>query len=144
MNTARGKYTIQTIIVIIILVLINGLAKEFNTFIDLTEEKRFTLTSSSSEMLEDIDDIVFLEILLEGDLTSSFNRLKDRTEEIVKQFRGVNPLIEYTFIDPSDGTVQEVNTIRENLGKDGIFPTNLFVMEGSQRVEKTHLSIYHC
>ncbi|NNE27800.1 MAG: gliding motility-associated ABC transporter substrate-binding protein GldG, partial [Saprospiraceae bacterium] len=136
MQGRKGKYIIQTLIVFVILLLLNALAKEFNVFIDLTEEKRFTLTPSTSTMLQDVDDIVLLEILLEGDLTSSFNRLKDRTEEIVKQFKGVNPLIEYNFINPSAGTVKDINTVRENLRKDGIFPTNLFVTEGSQRVEK--------
>ena len=136
MKGQSAKYTIQTLIVIAILVLVNALAKEFNAFIDLTEEKRFTLTPSTSEMLQNVDDIVFLEIILEGNLTSSFNRLKDRTEEIVKQFRAVNPLIEYSFFDPSKGTVKEKNIVRENLRKDGILPTTLFVMEESQRVEK--------
>ena len=136
MKGQRAKHIIQTLIVLVILILVNGLAKEFNAFIDLTEEKRFTLTPSTSEMLQGVDDIVFLEILLEGNLTSSFNRLQDRTEEIIKQFRSVNPLIEYSFINPSEGTIKETNTVRENLRKDGIFPTNLFVMEGSQRVEK--------
>ena len=86
--------------------------------------------------MNDVDDIVLIEILLEGDLASSFTRLKNRTEEIVKQFRATNPLIEYKFTNPSLGTAKEINLRRQQLSKDGIYPRNLLVAEGNQRVEK--------
>lgn len=133
----RGiKYGVQTILVIGILIIINALAQRLNFFADLTEDKRFTLTDSTQDLLHDVDDIVLIDILLEGELASSFKRLKNRTEEIVKQFRSVNPLIEYKFTNPSEGSVKEINLLRQQLSKDGIYPRNLLVTEGTQRVEK--------
>ncbi|MBT8189656.1 MAG: GldG family protein, partial [Bacteroidia bacterium] len=133
----RGmKYGIQTILIILIIVILNAIAQRINFFVDLTEEKRFTLTESTESLLKDVDDIVLIDILLEGELASSFQRLKNRTEEIVKQFRSVNPLIEYKFTNPSQGSVEEINQLRQQLSKDGIFPRNLLVTEGTQRVEK--------
>lgn len=116
--------------------LVNAIAKNFNFFIDLTENKRFTLTNSSLALLEDVDDIVYVDVLLEDQLTSSFNRLRDRTEEILKQLNRANPRIEYRFRDPSEGSIKEINDFRQQLSKEGIYPTTLFLTEGSQRVEK--------
>ncbi len=136
MDKNSKKYIIQTVILIGILIIINAIARQVNGFIDLTEDKRFTLTESTTQLLDDVDDIIFIDVLLEGDLTSSFKRLKNRTEEIIKQFRTSNPLVEYRFTNPSQGSIKEINQLRQELSKEGIYPTNLFVTEGSQRVEK--------
>lgn len=132
----KRNIIIQSIIVLVILILLNVISQGFYSFIDLTEDKRFTLTKSTENLLEQIDDVVYVNVLLDGDLPSGFKRLQKRTEEILKQFKSISPSIEYTFRNPSKGTTEEINTLRSNLSKDGIFPVNLFVMDDDQKVEK--------
>ncbi len=127
---------IQTIILIGIVFILNVIARNVYTYIDLTQDQRFTLTSSTERVLTEIEEIITIDLLLEGDLPSEFISLQNRTIEIIKQFRNVNPNLEYIIRNPSVGTVEEVNTIRENLAKDRIFPTNIFIVENDQRVEK--------
>lgn len=136
MKSRHTRYVLEIVLGIALVILINGIAKNLNFFVDLTEDKRFTLADSTREMLGNVDDIVYIEVLLEGDLDAGFRQLQNRTEEIIKQFRNVNPNIEFSFIDPSAGTAEEINTLRQNLSKDGIFPTNLMVTENGSRVEK--------
>ncbi len=127
---------LQTLILLGILVLINVISRSVYTFVDLTEDKRFTLTDSTQKLLEEVDDIIYIDVLLSGDLPSGFKRLQDRTEEVIKQMRSINPNIEYKFSEISKGTPEEINNIRLNLAKDNIYPFNLLVMEEDQRVEK--------
>ncbi len=126
----------QTIIVLIILVLLNVISRRVYTFLDLTEDKRYTLTDSTIKLLDDVNDVIYIDVLLGGDLPSGYTRLQNRTKEVINQLRDVNPLIEFRFRDPSKGTVEEVNGLRKNLAVDGILPSNLIVMEDDQKVEK--------
>ncbi len=131
-----AKMILQTIIIAVIILLLNVISQRFYSFLDLTEDKRFTLTSSTEKLLNEVDDVILIDILLEGELPSGYKRLRNRTEEVLKQFRSVNGRVEFTFRDPSAGTPKEANLVRENLAKDGIFPGNLIVMEDDKKVEK--------
>lgn len=131
------KTVIQTILIIVLIVLINLLAGKFYTFMDLTEDRRFTLEKSTVNLLKDLDDVIFIEVLLEGNMTSSHMRLKNRTTEILKEFNSENKNIVYKFINPSEGTVEVQNTIKKNLEKDGIYPLTLQILESDQMVQKT-------
>jgi len=136
MKKRGSSIIIQTIILIVILFLINAISNRFYTFLDLTEDQRFTLTESTENLLREVDEVVLIDILLDGELPSGYKRLRNRAEEVIKQFRNVNGRVEYTFRDPSEGTPKEVNLVRENLAKDGIYPGNLIVMEDDKKVEK--------
>lgn len=133
----RGKtMLIQTLIIGVILVLLNVIAQRIYTYIDLTEDKRFTITNSTKSLLSQVDTPVLIDVLLDGELPSGYKRLQNRTEEVIKQLRAINSNIQYTFRNPSEGTPDEKKQIRENLATDGIFPANLIVMEDDKRVEK--------
>ena len=128
---------LQTIIIAVIILLLNVISQRFYSFLDLTEDKRFTLTSSTEKLLNEVDDVILIDILLEGELPSGYKRLRNRTEEVLKQFRIVNGRVEFTFRDPSAGTPKEANLVRENLAKDGIFPGTLILIEEDKKVNKS-------
>ena len=127
---------IQTLLILGIIVLLNIIGNKLYTYIDLTEDKRYTLTESTHTLLVELEEPVFIDVLLGGDLPSGYKRLLTRTEEVVKQLRSINPEIEFNFRNPAEGTREEVNSTRTNLAKDGIYPVNLIVMEDDQKVEK--------
>lgn len=135
-RTRGGKLIIQTLIVLAIIVVVNLISRQMYTYVDLTEDKRFTLSESTASLLEDVDDVVFIEVLLEGDLDANLKRLQNRTREILAGFNNINPNIEYSFINPSEGTTEEINMLAQNLAKDGIRPGNLMIQEANKLVEK--------
>ena len=96
---------------------------------DLTEEKRFTLTNGSRELLRNLDDVVTITVLLEGSFPAGFKRLQNATREILDDFRSESGYLEYEFEDPSDGSTEEINARREELKKDNIHPINLRVKD---------------
>ncbi len=94
---------------------------------DLTEERRFTLTKGSRELLDELDEIVYVNVLLEGDFPVGFKRLQDATRQILDDFRSETGYVEYEFEDPSAGSVEEANERRKELSKDKIEATVLKV-----------------
>ena len=107
--------SLNLVLVIAIVIIINLLASKWYGYIDLTEDKLFTLEKSTTELITDIDNNVFVEVLLEGELNAEFVNLRKRTEEILNQFNKINNNVAYQFTDPSEGTVEEKNLRRENL-----------------------------
>jgi len=95
--------------------------------IDLTEEKRYTLTQGARNMLGDLEEVVFVRVLLEGEFPAGFKRLQTATREVLDDFRAHSGYIEYEFVDPNVGTQEDVNAKREEMAKDGIIPVNLRV-----------------
>lgn len=129
-------------LVIGILIFINILAnirlgnQSLYTYLDLTEDKRYSLTKPTRQLLNELDDVVSATILLDGEFPAGFKRLQKSTIEMLDDMRSETGYIEYTLEDPSLGTPDEVNERYENFTKDGIFPTSLRVKENNETTTK--------
>jgi ABC-2 type transport system permease protein len=132
----RLQENIQYLIGIGILLALTALGRF--TFIqwDLTEEHRYTLTKPTSELLANLDNPVYVRVLLEGDFPAGFKRLQRATQEMLDAFRKKNPLIQYVFDDPGAGDMETQNARIEELAKDGIIPTRLRIRESGEATEK--------
>lgn len=119
-----------------ILLFINILANTFYGHLDLTEEKRFTLTRPTHTMLRELKDQVYVQVLLEGEFPAGFKRLQTATREMLDDFRSETGYLNYQFDDPSEGTIEEVNARRKALADQGIQPVNLRVAEQGETSQK--------
>ena len=82
-------------------VLINILSTDIFFRLDLTEEKRYSIKTSTREMLSSVDDQVFVEVYLEGDLNTSFKRFQKEIREILEEFRIYSDnKVQYRFVNP--------------------------------------------
>ncbi|TNE64083.1 MAG: gliding motility-associated ABC transporter substrate-binding protein GldG [Bacteroidetes bacterium] len=112
-----------------IILFVNIIANSFYGHLDLTEEKRFTLTKPTKELLKGLDDRIYVQVLLEGQFPAGFKRLQTATREMLDDFRSVSPYIDYQFSDPLEGNTEEVKERQKVLLEDGIAPVNLRVNE---------------
>ncbi len=133
--SARQRFT-QLSLILGILLFINVLGSNFHGQLDLTEEKRFTLTQPTRTQLKSLKEVVFVKVLLDGDFPAGFKRLQRATKEILDDFRNQSSLIEYQFEDPSTGTPEEIKLRSESLKKDNIFPFSLYIVENGQKTQK--------
>src|SRR5688500_2942363 len=79
------------------------------TTIDATEERRFTLAPATKQLLKNLDERIYISVLLDGKFPAGFKRLQESTEDVLRRFAQVNPQISYNFENPNDGTIEEVN-----------------------------------
>ncbi len=93
-----SKNNISYIIAGIVLLL--GTFGIFSSRLDLTKEKRYTLSDSTVKVLESVQKPVTVDVYLEGDFPASFKQLQNETKFMLEEFQKVNPKISYKFIDP--------------------------------------------
>src|SRR5690348_13047111 len=98
-----GKTKLWLPITIALLVLINWLASMYHTRVDLTDEKRFTLSKPTKKILRNLDDIVQVDVFLKGEFPSGFKKLAISTDEVLNEFKEVaGKKLQYNFISPDD------------------------------------------
>ena len=122
----------QNILQLILLLVMVGLLNLISHYVfhrfDLTQEKRFTLASSTKSFLRDMDDVVFMRVYLEGDkMPAGFQRLQKATKELLDEFRryaGNN--LQYEFINPSASEDMKTNReVWDQLAQDGLMYFNV-------------------
>ncbi|MFH0999732.1 MAG: gliding motility-associated ABC transporter substrate-binding protein GldG [Bacteroidota bacterium] len=127
----RRNNLIELFLLLAIIVLISYVGNYLFFRIDLTSDKRYTLSETTIELLENLEDIVFFKVYIEGDLPAGFKRLQNSTKEILDEFRvygGSN--IEYEFIDPSENTDERTrNDVFRQLYEKGLDPANIQAKE---------------
>ncbi len=113
------------------IVLVNWIGSIYHTRIDLTEERRFTLSDATYDMLDRLDGPLFVQVLLDGEFPAGFRRLQLSVDEILQDFRAINPELQYRFEDPTLGDPEQVKERMESYAQVGIVPTELNVTETS-------------
>jgi ABC-2 type transport system permease protein len=123
---------------LVILVLLNIVASAYFFRIDLTEEKRFSIKPQTRDMLLTLDDKVYVEVYLEGELNASFRRFQKSIRETLEEFRIYsNNQVEYVFTDPSTAFSEKArNEFMQELAQKGIVPTNVVDPKEGQVTEK--------
>lgn len=119
-------------------ILLNSLTSLYFFRIDLTEEKRYTIKLQTKELLKNLDDEVFIEVFLEGDLNSGFKRFQKSVKETLEEFRIYsNNKVKFIFTDPAQAQGQKArNEFMNELTSKGISPMNVIENQNGQRVEK--------
>lgn len=123
---------------LVFVVLLNVLAADSFFRIDLTEENRYTIKDQTRSLLESLEDDVYVEVYLEGELNAGFRRLKKSIEETLEEFRIYSGnRLHYKFTDPGAAAGQNARSeFMRELALKGIQPTNVVDKKDGQRVEK--------
>ena len=130
--------SLRLLFVIAALIALNVLSAFVFFRLDLTQEKRYTLSPATQTLLTDLPDDVHIDVYLTGDLPPAFKRLENAVRETLDEFQArAGKTITYRFIDPSTtNSVDEKNKLIDKLQQQGLLPTNLVANEGGKRTEK--------
>lgn len=95
---------------------------------DLTEEKRFSLSTPTKHLLEEQKDILFVRVYLGGDLTPNLKRLQQSTTEMLDQFKNyAGDNLQYDVFDPFSIPNEENQTeFIKQLEEKGILSVQFF------------------
>src|SRR5690606_26596896 len=120
------------------LILLNLLSSKFFFRIDMTEEKRYSIHASTRQMLENLEDVVYVEVFLEGELNAGFRRFQKSIREVLEAFRIYSDnRVQYSFSDPASAMSQKAQReCMAELAAKGIQPTNVIDTRGGKRIEK--------
>lgn len=95
--------------------------------IDLTAEKRYTLSPYTKKVLKSLDDTVYVKVYLDGELNIPFRKMQQSLRETLDEFRVYGEdNIQYSFVNPFESTDDQVrNDIFNRLYEKGLKPTNI-------------------
>ncbi|MDK7675528.1 gliding motility-associated ABC transporter substrate-binding protein GldG [Weeksella virosa] len=69
---------------------------------DLTQDKRYTLSSTSESLIQSLDSPLHIDILLGGELTADYRNLRNDIQFLLDELQERNKNLTYTFLDPID------------------------------------------
>jgi len=130
-RTAKKQNITQLFVAVISIIVISYISSIVYWRIDLTSEKRFTLSNVSKNTLKSLNDIVYIKIYLDGDMPIGFQRMQKSLKETLDEFRIISKEnIQYEFINPSESTNQKVrDALYKDLFSKGLSPTNIQVRD---------------
>ena len=124
-NLKRSHWLEMGVTVLIVLS-VNVISHFLYTRLDLTSEKRYTLSDSSKKLLKNIEEPLLYRVYLEGDMPSDFKRLQIETKEMLNQFRAYNRNVSYEFVNPNEmGTDEERRVFYQKMVEKGIQPAQV-------------------
>lgn len=105
---------------------------------DLTSEQRYTLRPATKELVEGLEDEVFVKVFLSGALPADLERLSKATRELLDELHVIGPdRINYSFVDPnaSDDAATR-NAVYDDLQKQGLRYSSIRLRENGAFVER--------
>ena len=126
MNTATKNRLRSVGITIIIVLILNTIGSFFFYRFDLTKDKRYTLSPTSLQILEQVKNPLYIKVYMQGELPSEFKRLQLETRQMLEEFQGYNSNIVFEFIDPLEDEAKSMDNIKE-LYRKGLTPINISV-----------------
>lgn len=123
-------------LVILLLVALNWLASVWHSRIDLTNEKRFTLSNATKNILKNIKEPVQVDVFLKGNYPAGFKKLSASTADLLQEFKEVSGKnFQYNFVSPDDHVEGTEVPYGDTLSAMGLVPINLTsqVKEGQQQ-----------
>jgi ABC-2 type transport system permease protein len=123
----RNKSYINIVIVLIMLVLINFVSIYVYKRFDLTNDNRYTLSDTTIELIEGIEEPLQIKVYLQGDFPAEFKRLQIETNQFLTELSEINDLVQFRFINPASSS--------KDLIKKGLQPSRLTVEEDGKLSE---------
>lgn len=110
---------------IVTIVLLNLIGNQLFTRFDLTKEKRYTLSSSSKNIINKLDDVAYFTIYLDGSFPKDYQYLKNNIRDLLQEYKlASSGKIEFQFEDVlSDKNIKEKDETLKNLAQKGLMIT---------------------
>lgn len=137
-NTAnKQKNIISLVLMLLIVIIINYVSSLAFKRFDLTTEKRYTLASTTKDLLKQINDEVYLKVYLQGNFNPSFTRLRNEAKELLDEFRAFSKnQIQYEFIIPGEGLNEtEKGNLEKQLYEKGLLPEQVVENKNDKKLE---------
>lgn len=135
----KNNNLLKYLVPVFAILVINLASYFFHAGLDLTSEKRFTLSSSTKELISSLDQPLELTIYLEGDIPAGFRRLAAAAEDLGTAFNALSRgNFTIRFEKPGLGLSDSSKAhLYDSLQRMGINPTNVKAQlrEGEQTEE---------
>lgn len=139
---ARGKYArglLRALALLATIIIIYYLGSIFYFRLDLTADKRYTLTRTTGELLEGLEGPLYVQSYLGGELPVEFARLRQGLDELLQEYRvksGYRVIFEHS--DPNgESNADKRRALQQQLVERGISPVSVREQGSGGRLSET-------
>ena len=124
MKAAQKNNLRNLAVTIVVLIAINAIGSQFFHRFDLTQDKRYTLSQTSLNILKEIKQPLIIDVFLKGQFPGEFKKLQTETQQILEEFKAYNKDITFQFVNPIENE-EERDTIMASFMERGLTPINV-------------------
>ena len=125
MEAVKQQNLKKLVITMIILIALNFAGNYFFRRFDMTQDKRYTLSQTTLDIISQVEGPLYIDVFLEGQFPGEFKRLQDETRQLLEEFHAHNPDIVFQFTNPLEEEEGREQAMQElyNLGMTPISVT---------------------
>ena len=127
------RYFKKPFLLLLILILIVGLSRNFFLQIDLTYDKRNSLSKSTLTQIKELKDPLRIDVFLSGDLPSTYLRFRNEIDALLSHLKYHNNNILINYYDPFK--LREPGDVVKEMQKYGMQPEIVFENINGNRKE---------
>ena len=118
MGAKRSTSLTALILFAVILISINLLSTQFFVRVDLTENRMYTISSSTSQVLRELPDVVNIKAYFSKDLPPYFATLDREVKNLLDEYRSRSQgNVRVEFIDPAEDPETERSVVAQGIPK---------------------------
>lgn len=120
---------------LLLLLVINYIAQQWHSRIDLTQDKRYTLSETTCKTLSQIQQPLVIDVLLKGNIPTEFKKLQTEAVQLLEEYTAANDHLIVNFVNPLEDEPNADAAI-QNLINNGLQPLQIAQTEaGKSSVE---------
>lgn len=120
---------------LLLLLVINYIAQQWHSRIDLTQDKRYTLSKTTRKTLSQIQQPLVIDVLLKGNIPTEFKKLQTEAVQLLEEYTAANENLIVNFVNPLEDEPNADAAI-QNLINNGLQPLQIAQTEaGKSSVE---------
>src|SRR5690606_27522123 len=124
----KTKIYTSTALIVAIVIFINLLAGEFRIRIDLTDDRQYTLSGATKDILRNLDEPVTVKAYFSKNVPPNILQTRKEVQDLLVEYAGIaDGQIVYEFIDPN-----EKESYEDEATRNGISPVLINVREKDQ------------
>lgn len=138
MKKRKSISLIQLLVLAAIVVALNILVSGVYWRLDLTENKRYTISEPTRQVLNQVDDKLYLRIFLTGELPAEYRRLKGAISDMLDEYNAyAESKVTYEFYNPFEaGDKEAVNKELKAISEKGVIPRPIARQEMGELSQK--------
>ncbi len=129
-NNLKALFT-----VILVLVLLNLASTRLFVRADLTQDKRFTLSKTSKDIVDAVNQPLYIDVFLKGNFPGEFKRLQTETSQLLEELKAQNPNIIFQFVDPLENP-DEREAVMQSFMERGLTPVNITLDDKGKQTQE--------
>ncbi len=121
--------------VILVLILLNLASTKLFVRADLTQDKRFTLSKTSKDIVDAVNQPLYIDVFLKGNFPGEFKRLQTETSQLLEELKAQNPNIIFQFVDPLENP-DERDAVMQSFMERGLTPVNITLDDKGKQTQE--------